>query len=107
MFAIIASGGKQYKVIPNQIINIEKIDAEVGKEVTLDNVLLVGDDADAQKTVIGMPNVAGAKVTASVVRHELTDKVIVFKKKRRQNYRRKLGHRQQQTVVQIKQIAVK
>lgn len=98
MFAVIKTGGKQYKVAKNDVILVEKLPAEAGATVTLDEVLMVGDK-------IGAPTVAGASVTATVVDQTKGDKVIVFKKKRRQNYRRKKGHRQQLTVLRITDIA--
>lgn len=94
MFAVIKTGGKQYKVAENDILAVEKLSAEAGEAVTFGEVLLVGDK-------VGAPTVAGASVTAEVVRQFRDDKVIVFKKKRRQNYRRKNGHRQSLTLVRI------
>lgn len=98
MFAVIKTGGKQYKVSKDDIVAIEKIDAETGADVTFDTVLMVGDK-------IGTPTVDGASVTATVVDQSRADKVIVFKKKRRHNYRRKNGHKQLQTIVKITDIA--
>ncbi len=98
MFAVIKTGGKQYKVAKNDVIVVEKLAGEAGETVTLDEVLMVGDK-------IGAPTVAGASVSATVVDQTKGDKVIVFKKKRRQNYRRKKGHRQQLTVLRITDIA--
>jgi len=98
MFAVIKTGGKQYKVAPNDVIRVEKLAGEAGETVTLDQVLMVGDK-------IGAPTVAGASVTATVVEQTRADKVIIFKKKRRQNYRRKKGHRQELTVLRITNIA--
>ncbi len=98
MFAIIQTGGKQYKVAQDDVLRVEKLDVEAGKTIELKEVLLV---ADASKTTSGNPTVKGASVSAEVVRHEKDDKVIVFKKKRRQNYRRKNGHRQNLTVLRI------
>lgn len=101
MYAVIKTGGKQYKVQKDDVIRVEKLDAEAGKSVTLDEVLMVND---GKKSTIGAPLVSGAKVTAEVVEQTRGDKVIVFKKKRRQNYRRKKGHRQDLTVLRIKDI---
>ena len=98
MFAVIKTGGKQYKVAANDVIRVEKLAGEAGETVTLDQVLMVGDK-------IGAPTVAGASVTATVVEQTRADKVIIFKKKRRQNYRRKKGHRQELTVLRITDIA--
>ncbi len=101
MFAIIRTGGKQYKVSKDDQITVEKIDAEAGKKIEIEDVLMV---SDGKKTTIGTPAVKGAKVVAEIVEQTRGDKIIVFKKKRRQNYRRKKGHRQNLTVLKIKDI---
>jgi large subunit ribosomal protein L21 len=101
MYAVIKTGGKQYKVAENQIVVVEKLAGEAGDRVAFDQVLLVGDDA---KTTLGAPYVAGASVTAEVVEQTRGDKIIVFKKKRRKNHRRRNGHRQHETVVRITEI---
>lgn len=98
MFAVIKTGGKQYKVAKDDILKVEKLDVEAGKTVTFDTVLLVGDGA---KMTVGSPALSGAKVTAEVLEQTRGDKIIVFKKKRRHNYRRKAGHKQDLTVVKI------
>ncbi len=98
MFAVIQTGGKQYKVAKDDIIIVEKLDAEEGKKVSFDNVLMHGKEGAVK---IGEPLVKGASVTGEVLEQRKGDKVIVFKKKRRQNYRRKQGHRQLETVVRI------
>ena len=98
MFAVIKTGGKQYKVATNDVIRVEKLAGEAGETITLDQVLMVGDK-------IAAPVVAGASVTATVLEQTRADKVIIFKKKRRQNYRRKKGHRQELTVLRITEIA--
>jgi large subunit ribosomal protein L21 len=98
MFAVIKTGGKQYRVAPDDVIEIEKLDAEAGATVTFDDVLLVSGDAG---TTVGTPVVAGATVTAEVVEQTRGPKVISFKKRRRQNSKRKRGHRQDITVVKI------
>ncbi len=103
MFAVIKTGGKQYKVAAETVLKIEKLDLEAGATVTFDEVLLVGS-ADA--TTVGAPTVAGASVTAEVVEQMRADKVISFKKRRRQNSKRKKGHRQHLTVVKITSINV-
>lgn len=103
MFAIVRTGGKQIKVQKNDVVSVEKLDTEVGKEIVFDQVLMVGDDS---KTTVGQPFVEKAQVKAVVEDHTRTKKVIVFKKKRRQNYRRKKGHRQHQTVLKIMDIVV-
>ncbi len=104
MFAVIKTGGKQYKVAKDDVIVIEKLDAVAGKKVTFDDVLMCGTDKDV---TIGAPAVKGASVTAEVIDQRKGDKVIVFKKKRRQGYRRKKGHRQNETVVKITAIKAK
>ncbi len=101
MFAVVKTGGKQYKVAKDDIIRVEKLDVEAGKTVTLDTVLMV---SDGKKMTVGAPSVAGASVTAEVLEQTRADKIIVFKKKRRQNYRRKAGHKQHLTVLKIKDI---
>ena len=101
MFAVIKTGGKQYKVATNDIILVEKLDAEEGASVTLGEVLMVGEGGNI---TVGQPNVAGASVTAKVIEQRKGDKVIIFKKNRRHNYRRKRGHRQFVTVLKIEGI---
>ncbi|HZT86576.1 MAG TPA: 50S ribosomal protein L21 [Stellaceae bacterium] len=98
MFAVIRTGGKQYKVATDDVIAVEKLDGEPGATIELAEVLMVGDGASVSS---GTPLVAGASVSATLVEHRLGDKVIIFKKKKRQNYRRKRGHRQPQTVLRI------
>jgi large subunit ribosomal protein L21 len=98
MYAVIRTGGKQYKVAKDDVIVVETLAAEAGATVTLDEVLLVADGAAA---TVGTPTVSGAKVTATVVEHKKGDKVLIFKKRRRHNYRRKIGHRQPLTVLKI------
>jgi len=101
MYAVIRTGGKQYKVAEGDWVDIEKLDAEVGATVNFEDVLLVGTDAE---TTVGTPNVAGASVTGTVETQGKGDKVIVFKYRRRQNYRRRNGHRQLFTRVNITKI---
>ncbi len=101
MFAVIRTGGKQYKVAPNDVIAVEKLDGEPGAAIELGEVLMVGDGADI---TAGTPLISGAMVSAELVEHRRADKIIVFKKKRRHNYRRKNGHRQHQTVLRITEI---
>jgi len=103
MFAVIKTGGKQYKVAKNDVILVEKLDVEAGADVSLDQVLMVGDDAS---TKLGSPMVQGASVLAKVLEQAQADKVLVFKKHRRHNYRRKNGHRQKLTVLRITDIKV-
>ena len=100
MFAVIRTGGKQYRVAPNDIIEIERIAGEPGDIIELGEVLLLG--GDSPKT--GSPTIAGALVAAEVMEQTRGDKIIVFKKKRRKNYRRKKGHRQDLTLLRITEI---
>ncbi|WP_424813486.1 50S ribosomal protein L21 [Roseococcus sp. YIM B11640] len=101
-FAVIRTGGKQYRVTPNAVLAVEKLDAEPGSTVTFHEVLALGGDAGLQ---IGAPTVPGATVTATVVTQNRGDKVLILKKRRRKNSRRKRGHRQMQTVLRIATIA--
>jgi large subunit ribosomal protein L21 len=101
MYAIVKCGGKQLKVQAGDIVKVEKLDTEVNGTVELTEVLMVADDA---KVTVGTPLVKGATVTATVIDQIKDDKVIVFKKKRRQGYRRKYGHRQQLTVLKVGEI---
>lgn len=98
MFAVIKTGGKQYKVAKDDVIIVERLNAEVGSAVTFGEVLAVDEK-------IGAPVVAGAKVSGTVVKQTRDDTVLVFKKKRRQGYRRKNGHRQHISIVKITDIA--
>jgi large subunit ribosomal protein L21 len=101
MFAVIRTGGKQYRVAPNDIIEIEKIAGKPGDIIELSEVILLGGDG-GPKT--GSPTIAGALVAAEVIEQRLSDKIVVFKKKRRANYRRKKGHRQALTALRITEI---
>jgi len=101
MYAVIKTGGKQYRVAPNDVLKVEKLAAEVGGRLTFGDVLAV-DGGDGVK--LGRPTVAGATVTATVLEQTRAPTVIVFKKKRRHNYRRKNGHRQELTVIRIGEI---
>ncbi len=102
MFAVIRTGGKQYRVTPNDVLKVEKLDAEPGATYTFTDVLAVG--ADEGGATIGSPLVPGASVTATVIAQDRLDKIIVFKKRRRQNSRRKNGHRQHVTVLRVASI---
>lgn len=99
MFAVIKTGGKQYRVAADDVITVDKIEAETGTLVSFPVLMVAG-----AATVVGAPLVAGAAVTAEVVEQTRGDKVIAFKKRRRQNSRRKRGFRAQQTVVRITEI---
>jgi large subunit ribosomal protein L21 len=98
MFAVIRTGGKQYRVVPNAVLKVEKLDAVAGGTVTFNDVLAVGIDGNL---TIGAPMVTDASVTATVIAQDRLDKVIIFKKRRRQNSRRRNGHRQHVTVLRI------
>ena len=98
MFAVIKTGGKQYKVASGDVLKVEKLPGEAGAAIQFDEVLMVSDGG---KSTVGTPLVKGATVAAEVIAQDRLDKVIIFKKKRRQNYRRKNGHRQQVTVLRI------
>ena len=98
MFAIIRTGGKQYRVKHNDVLKVEKLDGAAGDTITFDEILAVGSDAG---TTIGAPLVAGASVTTTVIAQDRLDKIIIFKKRRRQNSRRKNGHRQHVTVLRV------
>ncbi len=101
MFAVVKSGGKQYRVAPGDTLFVEKLPAEAGEIVALESVLVVGDDAG---TTIGTPFVEGATVAAEVVGQGRHKKVLVFKKKRRKGYRRTHGHRQATTLLRVTEI---
>jgi large subunit ribosomal protein L21 len=97
MFAVIKTGGKQYKVAADDVITIEKLAGEAGEAVTFSEVLLIGGET----TVVGAPTVAGATVSGVLVEQSRAKKVITFKKRRRKSWRKKEGHRQEQTKVKI------
>ena len=101
MFAVIRTGGKQYRVTPDAVLKVEKLAGEPGETITFTDILAIGTEAGV---TIGAPVVAGATVTATVIAQDRLDKVIIFKKRRRQNSRRKNGHRQHVTVLRIADI---
>ncbi|OAQ20465.1 50S ribosomal protein L21 [Thermosulfurimonas dismutans] len=103
MFAVIKTGGKQYKVAPGDTIRVEKLPGEPGETVEIPEVLLVAGEGEPQ---VGTPVVSGAKVKATILEQGRSKKIIVFKKKRRKNYKRKKGHRQYYTVLRIDEIVV-
>jgi large subunit ribosomal protein L21 len=100
MFAVIKTGGRQYRVVPDDVLEIGKIDGDVGTIVQLGEVLVLGGDTP----VLGLPAVAGASVAAEVLLHKRGPKVIAFKKRRRKNSRRKRGYRDEITVLRITEI---
>jgi large subunit ribosomal protein L21 len=101
MFAVIRTGGKQYKVAKNDVLTVEKLAGEPGATIELGEVLLLGGDGG---TRTGAPLIDGASVAAEVVEQTRGEKIIIFKKRRRHNYRRKNGHRQELTVLRITDI---
>src|SRR5262245_18947620 len=103
MYAVIKTGGKQYRVEPGKLLRVEKLEGDAGKVIELDEVLLVADGEDVK---VGAPTVAGAKVTAEIVGQEKGEKLVVFKFRRRKAYRRKNGHRQSYTALKITNISV-
>ncbi len=103
MYAIIQTGGKQYRVSPGDVLRVERLPGDRGDEVVLDQVLLVTDGEDIR---VGSPLVENATVRGQIVRQGQAKKILVFKKKRRKNYRRRQGHRQLYTALQIQEITV-
>ena len=103
MYAVIKTGGKQYRVAKNDVIQVEKLEAEPGSSVELSDVLMVGE---GESVSVGTPVVAGASVSATVLDQAKGPKVIIFKKRRRKNSRRRNGHRQLLTVLRVTDIKV-
>jgi large subunit ribosomal protein L21 len=101
MYAVLETGSKQYRVAAGDTLQIERLPAEAGQTVTFDRVLLVSKDGQVK---VGAPTVASASVLADVVGHVRGSKVVTFKMKRRKGYHKKIGHRQELTVVKIKEI---
>lgn len=101
MYAVVKTGGKQYRVSENDVIRIERLPGEAGEVVTLGEVLMIGDGGDIK---VGAPFIDGASVAGEIVEQTRGDKIVIFKKRRRQNYRRKKGHRQHLTVVRVTDI---
>lgn len=101
MYAVVRTGGKQYKVAKDDVILVEKLDGEAGASIDLVDILMIGDEAGA---TVGTPVIDGASVSATVVEQGRGDKILVFKKKRRKGYRRTKGHRQDLTVLRITDI---
>jgi large subunit ribosomal protein L21 len=100
MFAVIKAGGKQYRVVEDQLLKVEGVEGEPGTIVQIGEVIMLGGD----KPEIGSPTIAGASVAAEIVKHGRTPKVIAFKKRRRKNSRRKRGHRQDFVLIRISEI---
>jgi len=103
MYAVVETGSKQYRVSVGDAVEVERLPVEAGQTVSFDRVLLASKDGQVK---VGTPVVEGAKVTADVVEHKRGKKLIVWKLKRRKGYRRKAGHRQELTVVRVKEIAI-
>lgn len=101
MYAVVQTGGKQYRVAPGDKLEVERLNAEAGQSVELDDVRLLNRDGEI---TAGTPRVEGASVVAEVVEHKRGPKVVIYKMKRRKGYRRKAGHRQELSVVQVKEI---
>ncbi len=101
MYAVVRSGGKQYRVSPGGSLRVERLAGEVGSKVTLGDVLLIGSDEAVR---IGAPTLAGASVVGTIVAQDRAAKVMTFKQKRRKGYRRKYGHRQDYTEIRVDQI---
>ncbi|QJR15950.1 50S ribosomal protein L21 [Usitatibacter palustris] len=102
MYAVIKTGGKQYRVTPGEKIKIEQIPADVGSQIVIDQVLMVGE---GESVKVGNPLVSGAKVTATVVSHGRGEKVRIFKLRRRKHYQKSQGHRQNYTEIRVDAIA--
>lgn len=98
MYAVVRTGGKQVRVAPGDSVRVEKLAGEVGEKIELDDVLLVGGD---DKVTVGTPTVAGAKVVGTITEQGRGPKIIIFKAKRRKQYRRKQGHRQAYTEIRV------
>jgi large subunit ribosomal protein L21 len=101
MYAVIKTGGKQYRVSTGDVVQVEKLDGGVGDQIELSDVLLIAGEGDPK---IGRPNVEDARVTAEIVKQGRAKKIIVFKKKRRKGYKRTAGHRQSITTLRISEI---
>ncbi len=104
MYAVVKTGGKQYRISKDDVLTVEKLDGDKGDTLELVEVLAMGD---GKSITVGNPLVQGARVAATVLEQKKSDKVVVFKKKRRKNYRRTRGHRQQVTVIRINDILAK
>ena len=102
MYAVVVTGGKQYRVMQGETLRVEKIDAEEGKSIEITDVLLMGD---GDKITVGAPTIKGAKVTATVKSHGRLEKVRIIKFRRRKHHRKQMGHRQHYTEIEITGIA--
>ena len=99
MFAVLKNGGKQYKVCENQVVKLERMDVALGEEIELNEVMMIGNGESTFS--IGAPFISGASVKVQVVDHDKDEKVIIFKRRRRKNSRRKNGHRQPNSLVKV------
>ncbi len=105
MYAVVETGGKQYKVTPGQQLKVERLDGEIGAKVVLDKVLMVGSETKGgEEAKIGQPTLEGAQVVGRIVAQDKAKKILVFKKKRRKGYRKTQGHRQLVTKLEIEEI---
>ena len=102
MYAVVVTGGKQYRVMKGETLRVEKLDVEAGQNIDFTDVLLLGD---GEKITVGTPNVAGAKVTATVKSHGRLEKIRIVKFRRRKHHRKQMGHRQYFTEIEITGIA--
>ena len=102
MYAVIVTGGKQYRVIQGETLKVEKLDVEAGNSIEITDVLMLGD---GEKVTVGTPKISGAKVTAEIVAHGRLDKVRIVKFRRRKHHRKQMGHRQHFTEIKITGIA--
>jgi len=100
-YAVVRTGGKQYRVSEGDVVKIEKLDGQVGDKISLDDVLFIGGNGEVK---IGTPKLAGAQVTGEILKQGKAKKILVFKKKRRKSYSRQRGHRQHQTILRITDI---
>jgi large subunit ribosomal protein L21 len=101
-YAVVETGGKQYRVQAGDVFQVERLEADVGKQIDLDRVLAVSDGNELN---IGTPVIDGAKISATIVEHKRGPKVVAFKKKRRKGYSRKVGHRQELTVLRVESVS--
>ena len=102
MYAVVVTGGKQYRVMKGETLRVEKLDVEAGQNIDITDVLLLGD---GEKITVGTPNIAGAKVTATVKSHGRLEKIRIVKFRRRKHHRKQMGHRQYFTEIEITGIA--
>ena len=102
MYAVVVTGGKQYRVMKGETLRVEKLDVEAGQNIDITDVLLLGD---GEKITIGTPNIQGAKVTATVKSHGRLDKIRIVKFRRRKHHRKQMGHRQHYSEIEITGIA--